>query len=124
VPAAAPAATAVPAVSAQDLAALEQRLRAEIVQARAAAQPASPRVVSTTGVSPADLDALEQRLRSELAMRMTQVATDFDRQRRVDMASIQQEFGRFNTTAGAEMIRQRQELNNVNNLIRTSLQGR
>ena len=114
------AATAATAVSAQDLAALEQRLRAEIVQARAAAEPASPRVVNTSGVSPADLDTLEQRLQSEMALRMTQMAREFEMQRRVDLARIGQEIGPFN----AEIIRQRQDLNNVNNLIRTSLQGR
>jgi hypothetical protein len=117
----APAAAAPAAVSAQDLAALEERLRAEITQAQAAGAAApAPRLVAAGGVSSDDLQALEQRLQSEMALRMTQMAREFEMQRRVDLARIGQELGPFN----AEIMRQRQELNTVNNLIRTSLQGR
>jgi anti-sigma factor RsiW len=104
------------AVTATDLTALEQRLRAELGHLRAT--PAS-----TTAPAPqannaqilaqvrALIDESEQRQQRELALRTAQVVRDFDSQRRVDLAQIQRSFGQIEGLAGAEVREQREMLN-------------
>lgn len=103
------------AVSRDDLVALEQRLRAEMAQARAAAASA-PAAGSDTQVLSrvrALIEESEQRQRRELALRTAEVVRDIDAQRQFDMTRIQRVFGQFEGTAGAEIQRQRQDLNNL-----------
>ena len=123
--AAAPAAAPASTVSAQDLAALESRLRGEIAQIRTAAaapvaqgQPSDAAVLARVR---ALLDESEQRQQRELALRVTQVMRDFETQRRVDLAQIQGNFRQIEGVTGAQ-VREQQEV--MNYLRRVSQQGR
>jgi anti-sigma factor RsiW len=101
-------------VSQADLAALEQRLRAEMSQLRP---------VVTRGASASDgqllaqvrtlIDESEQRQRRELALRTAEVVRDVDAQRQFDFARVQRALGQFEGQAGAEFQRQRRDLNNL-----------
>jgi hypothetical protein len=59
------------------------------------------------------IDESEQRQRRELALRTAEVVRDLDAQRQFDFARIQRAFGQFEGPAGAEIQRQRQDLNNL-----------
>ena len=123
--AAAPAAAPASTVSAQDLAALESRLRGEIAQIRtAAAAPVAQGQSNDAAVLArvrALLDESEQRQQRELALRVTQVMRDFETQRRVDLAQIQGNFRQIEGVTGAQ-VREQQEV--MNYLRRVSQQGR
>jgi hypothetical protein len=115
-----PSATASPAASAtgptaDDLAALEQRLRAEMAELRAtpavsrtAAPQSSAQILAEVR---ALIDESEQRQQRELALRTAQVVRDFELQRRVDLAQIQRNFGQIEGLTGAEVREQREMLN-------------
>jgi hypothetical protein len=104
-------------VTATDLAALEQRLRAEMASLRAT--PAAALTTAPQSGNNAQLlaqvrtliDESEQRQQRELALRTAQVVRDFDSQRRVDLAQIQRNFGQIEGLTGAEVREQRQMLN-------------
>ena len=103
-------------VTATDLSALEQRLRAEMAALRAV--PASTTAAAPQGNNAqilaqvrALIDESEQRQQRELALRTAQVIRDFDSQRRVDLAQIQNKVGQIEGLAGAEVREQRQMLN-------------
>jgi anti-sigma factor RsiW len=107
-------------VSRADLAALEQRLRNEMMQqVRTASSQAHP--VAAASPSEAQLltrvraliDESEQRQRRELALRTADLVREADAQRQFDLARIQRVFGQFEGTAGLEIQRQRQDLNNL-----------
>lgn len=53
----------------------------------------------------------EQRQQRDVAMRLAQVIRDFDRQRRSDIALIQQGFGQYQGLTNAEIAQQRDMLN-------------
>ena len=129
-PAATVASAPVPAAdvaSASDLAALEQRLRAEMAQVRIA----SPVTGGTTAQTPSEAQLLtrvralieesEARQQRDLALRTQQVVRDFDNQRRADLATIQRTFGQMEGQTGAEVRDQREMLNY---LMRVSQQAR
>lgn len=103
-------------VSASDLAALEQRLRAEMVQLRTAnsAPPATPMAAVSEAQILARVRALidesEQRQQRELALRTAQVVRDFDSQRRVDLQTMRSIVGQVEGSTGAEIARQQQTL--------------
>jgi len=130
-PAPAPAPTAVtvnPAVSHNELADLEQRLRAEFTKASA-----TPAAVQTDArANDVAHDALlkrvqtlvsdsEERQRRELALRTAQVMRDMEIQRKVDMATVQQNIGQLQGTTGAELKQQRELYNMLMN--NASLRG-
>lgn len=106
-------------VSRDDLVALERRLRAEMTALRSAPLPVA--VSASTTASDAQvlarvrslIDESEQRQRRELALRTAEIVRDADAQRQFDMTRIQRVFGQFEGTAGAEIQRQRQDLNNL-----------
>ena len=114
---AAPGATTVPAVSAADLRALEQRLAAQIAARTRPAGDVGAQPVSL-GHNDADLsrrlrtlvDESEKRQERELAIRIQQLVRDFDRQREADFVRIRQNVGQWQNLTGAEFARQRQEL--------------
>ena len=54
----------------------------------------------------------EERQRSELALRTAQVMRDMEIQRKVDMATVQQDIGKIQGATGAEL-RQQRELTNM-----------
>jgi hypothetical protein len=119
-PAAQPVAASTPAivpVSRGELSALEKSLRDEIARLRAA-QPAEP----TQTAARTDDEALMRRIRTlvseseerqqrELALRTAQVMRDLEIQRKVDMATVQQNIGQIQGTTGAELKQQRELYN-------------
>jgi hypothetical protein len=101
-----------------DLERLARDLRGEIALSRVAA----PRAVPGTGPgADADRAAIVQQVRlliaeserrqqRELALRLTQVMQDLERQRRTDLVRIEQSFGQLEGFTGAEAARQRELL--------------
>lgn len=114
----APPSQASAAVSADELARLEARLRQEIAQVRSAQAAAAPASVARQA-EPDDvllrrMQALigesEERQRRELALRTAQVVRDIDAQRRDDLARVQQTMGQIEGSTGAELRQQNREL--------------
>jgi hypothetical protein len=114
-------------VSADDLAALERRLRSEMAQLRTASatNASATSVAPVAGQAPALsavegqvlarvralIEESEQRQLRELALRVTQVMRDVDTQRRVDLAQIQGSFREIEGVTGAQVREQRDMLN-------------
>ena len=109
-------------VSPDQLASLEQRLRAEIAQVRQAPVASAPvgdgQLLARVRTL---IDESEQRQQRELALRTAEIVRDFDSQRRLDLAQIQRSFGQIEGVTGAEVRQQRQMLDY---LIRVSQQPR
>ena len=63
----------------------------------------------------------EERQRRELALRTTQVLRDIEIQRKVDIATLQQDIGQIQGTTGAELLKQRELYNMLMN--NASLRG-
>jgi hypothetical protein len=105
------------AVSRDDLAALEQRLREEMSQLRTVSAPAAAGSASDSQRLLAQvrtlIDESEQRQRRELALRTAEVMRDVDAQRQFDFARVERALGQFEGQAGAEFQRQRRDLNNL-----------
>ena len=88
---------------------------------RAAAETRGPVATAAPAGSDAEvlarvralIDESEQRQRRELALRTAEVVRDVDAQRQVDWTRVQRAMGQFEGTAGAELQRQRQDLNNL-----------
>jgi hypothetical protein len=115
-------ATAAPAPSGQavgvsrsELTALEQSLRSELARLSPAAAPTQVSSVQTA--ARIDDEALmkriralltesEERQRGELALRTAQVMRDMEIQRKVDMATVQQDISKIQGVTGAELKRQ------------------
>ena len=117
------AATPVP-VTATDLAALESRLRAEMAQLRGtpvnvSGGPRSAGDAQLLAQVRALIDESEQRQRRELALRTQQVVREFDSQRSMDLARIENSFGQIEGLTGAQA-REQQEM--LNYLLRVSQQ--
>jgi len=109
-------------VTRADLAALEQRVRAEMTQARTVSQPAAatPGEARVLERVRAMIDESEQRQRRELALRTAEMVRDFDAQRNDDLVRIERTLGQMDGTTGAEVAQQRQMLNY---LMRVSQRG-
>jgi hypothetical protein len=124
-----PAALKEEIVSRRELADLEERLRADLARLSPApaAQPVQAAVRTTDDEAlmtrfRALVSESEERQRSELALRTAQVLRDMEIQRKVDMATVQQDINKIQGITGAELKRQG-ELQNI--LInRVGLQGR
>lgn len=112
---------AVAPVSVQDLAALENRLRAELQPARPAAAGARvaetvPAPVVASGPTLQQVRQMiadsEQRQQRELTLRTAEVIRDFDTQRRGDLTRIQQTLGRIEGSTGVEIdqLRRQQDM--------------
>jgi hypothetical protein len=121
-PAAGPAATAskTESVSHSELVDLEQRLRAELARLT----PASPAPAQTAARTDDEalmkrvralLSESEEKQRGELALRTAQVLRDMEIQRKVDMATVQQNIGQIQGTTGAELKQQRELYNMLMN---------
>jgi len=99
----------------EELAALEQRLRAEMrptpVPAAAAPQDASSEVVVRQ--VRAMLAQSEQRQQRELALRIGDVLNDVQVQRRADLSKIDRSIGLIQNSTGMEVLRQREMLNSL-----------
>ena len=122
------AADPVPVPASVDVAALDRRLRD--IEAAVAAQPAD-RVMTAASGQRSDVEMLrrvrelvaeaESRQRVALAQALMQVINDFDRQRRTDMASLQQGIGHYQGLTNAEIAQTRDM---VNQLMRVAKQER
>ncbi len=111
-----------------DLAQLEQRLKAEMSQMRAAVStPVPQRVVSNDDIMKKVEELVtqsEERQRREFTLRSVELARDIEAQRRIDLASVRETFGQFQGVTGTEIRQQREAIDRINNLIRVSQQGR
>lgn len=105
-------------VTRTDLGALEQRLRREF--STGAVRPVLDVSKAPSGsMNQADLlrrvrallEESEQRQQRELALRVAELARDFDVQRQTDLVQMQQNLGRLEGMTGAEAARQRELLN-------------
>jgi hypothetical protein len=105
----------------RELAALEERLRAEL----ASAPPAGP--FGSAPAPAADYGELlrrtrgliqesERRQQREMALRLTEMVQEIDRQRQMDLVRVQRGLGRLEQWTGAEMAQQR---GMVNYMVRT-----
>ena len=114
-------------VSRGELAELEQRLRAEMARLTPVSTPAPVQTAARTDDEAVMkrvrslLTESEERQRSELALRTAQVLRDMEIQRKVDMATVQQNIGQIQGTTGAELKQQRELYNMLMN--RAGLQG-
>ena len=108
-------------VSARDLAALEQRLRRDMLQLRTTSDSAMSQRAAATRPASSDEQLLqrvrslladsEQRQQREFELRLSQVLRDVDVQRRTDLARIEQTFGQMEGITGAELLQQREAIN-------------
>jgi hypothetical protein len=113
-----PARAGAAVASVAELTALERRLKDEIAAIRTANRDSSLPVAAS---SPSEaqlmarvramIEESEQRQQRELAIRTTQIVRDFESQRRVDLAQIQQNFGQIEGLTNAEVREQREMLN-------------
>ena len=122
---AAPTSAPAVGVSRSELAALEERLRGELTRLSAAATPAQPvraAVRSTddeamTKRFQAMLSESEERQRGELALRTAQLLRDVEIQRKVDIATLQNDIGKIQGVTGAELRQQRELTNQLINRV-------
>ena len=102
-------------VSANDLAALERRLRTEMASLRPASTGRPAPVAANDDAVMQRVRALlaesEERQQRELAMRLSQVLRDVDTQRRMDLRRIEQTFGQMEGFTRPELADQRQMIN-------------
>jgi anti-sigma factor RsiW len=132
---AAPVPARAAAATTADLAALEQKLRAEFraVQTSGAAQPALVRGGAGTldpdtlrrirAIVEQSVDASERRQQNEIALRVAQVYNDLTAQRRSDLAKIDRNLGflQSNTrVVSDEALKQREALQRLNYIVSTS----
>jgi anti-sigma factor RsiW len=121
-----PAPAAGSSVTRTELTALEERLRTELSKLSSAAATPAPVQVATRPADAGDHDELmrrfrtivsdsEERQRRELALRTAQVLRDVEIQRKVDMATVQNNIGQLQGTTGAELLRQRELWNQLMN---------
>jgi hypothetical protein len=121
-----PVAGAATGVSRSELAALEERLRAELARLSPAATATQPAPVQTAARTDDEamlkriralLSDSEERQRAELALRTTQVLRDIEIQRKLDIATLQQDIGRIQGVTGAELRQQRELYNQIINRV-------
>ena len=114
--------TSAAAVTPDDIARLEARLRAQIEALRAPA-PVQASAATIDGATLQQIRRMladsEARQERELAMRLSQVLQEVESQRRVDLAMIERTFGQMEGVTRPELAEQRQMLNY---LIRTAAQ--
>ncbi len=99
-----------------DLIALEQRLRADLRPAPAAATTAAnpANVVSSEALRRvrAIVDESERRQQRELALRLAEAIREVNAQRQADLVRIDRNIGAMQNNTGREMLRQRNEMLN------------
>ena len=104
--------------SRQDLADLEQRLRAELTRVSSANASARPRAADDAVLKHVKtmIASSEEQQRRELALRTTELVRDFDAQRRFDAAQMQRTLQQAQAQTGAEVRDQRQLVNYLLNV--------
>jgi len=93
-----------------DMSALQQTLRSDLTARGGAPITGSDEVLRRVK---AMIDQSEGRQQRELALRLSQLAQDFDTQRRADMLNVEQNFGQLEGQTGAEVAQQRELLNSL-----------
>ena len=122
-PSAAPAAAASP----DDLAQVEQRLRAEMAQLRTAAPtPVATQVNGDAVLQQVKtlLEQSEERQRRDFTLRMVDLASGIETQRRVDLASVRQTMGQMQGVTGTEVRQQREAIDRLSNFLNVSQRTR
>ena len=66
----------------------------------------------------------ERQQNRDFTLRSVDLASDFEAQRRIDMATVRETVGQFQGVAGTEIRQQREAIDRINNFIRVSQQGR
>jgi hypothetical protein len=106
-------------VSRRELADLEQRLRTELARLTPAQAATTVQTAARTDDEAlmkrfrALLNESEERQQRELALRTAQVLRDIEIQRKVDIATLQQNIGQFQGATGAELRQQRELINRI-----------
>jgi hypothetical protein len=111
-----------------DLAALERQLRTEFRSVQTSAAAASPQPQPARTIGEADLirrvrallDESEKRQQSELALRVAEVVREVNAQRQADLVKIDRTLGTVQNNLGVEVLKNRQQLNQMNLLYRAS----
>ena len=105
---------ATPSVSRDELAQLEQRIRAEFSQPRSTPTPTA---VTTRGSDDALLQQVrtlieqsEENQRKDFTLRMVELAGNIEQQRRVDLTTVRQSMGQLQDVTGNELRQQREVL--------------
>jgi len=124
-PAVAPVSAGAAAVTRTELNDLATSLRAELARVSSAPAPAAAPVPVAAAARTDDEVLLrrvqtlvtdsEERQRRELALRTAQLLRDMEIQRKVDMATVQQNIGQIQGTTGAELLKQRELYNMLMN---------
>jgi hypothetical protein len=123
-PGQAPEVQATSGVSRSELAALEARLRGELARLTpaTAAQPSAVQAASRPDDAlvkrfQALLNESEERQRGELALRIAQVLRDTEIQRKLDIATLQNDISKIQGVTGQELLRQRELTNQLINRV-------
>jgi hypothetical protein len=113
-----------------DLAALESQLKNEIRAAQASTTPATAPAVRPVTVSASDADVIrrvralveesEKRQQRELALRIAELLRDVNTQRQADLVKIDRTLGVVQNNVGIEVMKNRQQLNQMDLLYRAS----
>jgi hypothetical protein len=113
-----------------DLAALESQLKNEIRLARATTAAATVPSVRPVTVSTPDADAIrrvralveesEKRQQRELALRIAELLRDVNAQRQADLVKIDRTLGVVQNNVGIEVMKNRQQINQMDLLYRAS----
>ena len=105
---------AAPSVSRDELAQLEQRIRAEFGQPRSTPTPTA---VAARGSDDALLQQVktlieqsEENQRKDFTLRMVELAGNIEQQRRVDLTTVRQSMGQLQDVTGNELRQQREVL--------------
>ena len=105
-----------------DLAALERQLRTELRTSQASAQ--TIRTASTADADVSRVRALmqdsEKRQQRELALRIAELLRDVNAQRQADLVKIDRTLGVVTNNVGVEVMRNRQQMDQMNLLYRAS----
>jgi anti-sigma factor RsiW len=119
-----PPPTATVIVSPNDLASLEARLKSEIAQMRTGAAPQATPVSQERASQDAVLDQMktllaesEERQRREFTLRMVDLASNIETQRRVDLTQVRQTMGVQQGVIGTELRQQREAIDRFNNYL-------
>jgi hypothetical protein len=123
-PSAAPATTAAASVSRDDLASLEARLKSEMAQMRSSTVPQATPVSVERASQDGVLDQMktllaesEERQRRDFTLRMVDLASNIETQRRVDLRQVRQTMGVQQGVIGTELRQQREVIDRFNNYL-------
>ena len=109
-------------VSRDDLSQLEQRLKTEMAQLKTVGPAVTPAAVPVSQDAVLQqvktlLEQSEERQRRDFTLRMVDLASNIETQRRVDLATVRQSMGQRETVIGTELRQQREALDRVNNIL-------